>query len=274
MFASKSNFIPILTSGAGLSLTSANWQESGVGAAAYYLDSLLLKPGFNVLNNLSDLASYVNWSGTMIINASQFSKSKEGIFNLVSPFDGSKTKVSYIQLIDLIKQLNPQMVILPPKILKEYPQVLDNWPDTITPFFFVDELAIYKVPFTHGMYFQGDELTIEQLGEWNHVPKYLQGTINAKLREQLHQVNYIESNEAAELGMQGTVYSAAGTIDLTDSALFSFSFAPIDPDCLCPTCTAKFSHAYLHHLYIHTPLLAQRLLIQHNVYCQQSSLRK
>jgi queuine tRNA-ribosyltransferase len=43
-------------------------------------------------------------------------------------------------------------------------------------------------------------------------------------------------------------------------------FRPLDSQCQCPTCLQKCTRAYLHHLFVHTPLLCQRFLIQHNAY--------
>jgi len=46
------NFIPKATSEAGLCLTAANWQEVGINLITYYLDSLLIKPGYDLLQNI------------------------------------------------------------------------------------------------------------------------------------------------------------------------------------------------------------------------------
>lgn len=86
-------------------------------------------------------------------------------------------------------------------------------------------------------------------------------------------VEYIESCEPAQLGLNGTVYTTEGIIDLKDER-FAQQFETINSRCSCCTCAASFTKAYLHHLFLHTPLLCQRLLIQHNGYHVQNSLRK
>ena len=55
----KPYFIPVLTSEAGTCLTLKNWQEIGVEVAAYYLNSLLTKPGLQLLTHLPNLQPIV-----------------------------------------------------------------------------------------------------------------------------------------------------------------------------------------------------------------------
>ncbi len=58
-----STFVPILTTEAGRCLTGENWHDVGIKMAAYDLSALLMKPGFDLLSALPDLATYVGWQG-------------------------------------------------------------------------------------------------------------------------------------------------------------------------------------------------------------------
>jgi queuine tRNA-ribosyltransferase len=76
---------------------------------------------------------------------------------------------------------------------------------------------------------------------------------------------FIESNQPCEDGFAGILYTHQENMDISDSQMAK-QFIPIDDQCTCPTCKQAFTRAYLHHLLANTPLLAQRLLIMHNVY--------
>lgn len=271
-------WVPDLTSDAGLCLTAKNWQEIYINSAVYYLDALLLKPGSATLKAVSDLASYVNWSGALVVNASRFKANREGVITLISPYDGSKIKLDCAELIDLINHLNPAMVILPPNILKDYPQIWDNWNTNIKPYVSAAHLTDAALPESYGVYFTFTEYSLdaqEQLEAYQHVSRYVQGPLSLESIQAFNQLNipYIESNEPAKLGLNGLVYSFEGVIDLKDEQ-YAMQFNTISSACECCTCTAQLTKAYLHHLYLHTPLLCQRFLIQHNGYYVQKSLIK
>jgi queuine tRNA-ribosyltransferase len=272
------NWVPVLTSDAGLCLTPENWQEANIDIAAYYLDSLLFKPGLAVLNTISNLSSYVNWSGTIIINASRFKANHEGIITLISPYDGSKIKLDYSQLIDLMVNLKPKAVILPEEILKEYPQIWERWDKNILPYLSGNHIIEDKLPLTYGVYFASDNNPLkmkEQFEKYQHVPQYVQGALNVELINEYCQlgVQYFESNEPNQLGFDGLVYSEDGIIDLKEKQ-YALQFTMINSQCKCSTCSAQLTKAYLHHLFLHTPLLCQRFLIQHNGHYVQNFLRK
>lgn len=176
-----SNWIPVLTSESGLSLTTENWQEVNVDMASYYLDALLLKPGLSVLNTIPNLASYVNWSGPIILNASRLTGNREGIVTLISPYDGSKVRINYAEVIALITHLKPSIAILPPEILKAYPQIWDNWDNEIMPYLSVAHTITDNLPSNYGVYFTVDEHVTdlqEQLGPFSNVSRYIQGALN------------------------------------------------------------------------------------------------
>ena len=76
---------------------------------------------------------------------------KEGIFTLISPYDGSKLKLNYLELNELIQHLKPDAVILPPKTVQEVPGIWDNWNDAITPFIAADDLLKQELQRPHGV---------------------------------------------------------------------------------------------------------------------------
>lgn len=81
---------------------------------------------------------------------------------------------------------------------------------------------------------------------------------------------YYLSDKPANDGFLGYVYTSSGRQSITAVDNVS-NFSVLDVACACPTCQQKFTRAYLCHLYQHTPLLCQRLLIQHNVYAALNS---
>lgn len=262
------NFIPVLTSEAGLCLTAENWREANVTTGSYSLESLLHKPGIELLKKITDLRQYLGWSGSLILNAMSLVANREGIYTLKSPYDGSKTKLSAVELNELIQHLKPDAVVLPKSMVNDCPQIWDGWTDSILPFIHADDLRFHEVVHAHGVYFNYvDESTIAQLEQWSHLPRYVTGSLNAELIQALRAkgISLIETDEPAKAAFAGQVYSQNGVVDLTSTST-AMQFATIDPDCVCPSCSQKFTKAYFHHLLQHTPLLCQRFLIQHNVF--------
>ncbi|MCW8418025.1 queuine tRNA-ribosyltransferase family protein [Fluoribacter dumoffii] len=273
MLTPVQNFIPVLTSEAGLCLTTANWQEAKVTAASYSLEQLLYKPGQELLKSIDDLSHYLVCPGITVLNALSLRPNKEGVYVLKSPYDGSIIKFTSKVLIHLVQHLKPAAVILPANILQNFPEIWDNWNDEIIPFLHAQELKNQQLSQPHGVYFNVlDEVDWEQLERWSHLPRYVTGCFDAELVWRLGNkgIGFIETDEPAQAAMQGKVYSHAGDVDLTDSKT-QMQFELIDADCVCPTCSQQFTRAYLHHLLQHTPLLCQRFLIQHNVYYVQNS---
>ncbi len=272
MVGNNQNYVPVLTSEAGLCLTSAEWQEIGISTASYYLDSLLLKPGIDLLKRIDGISQYVGWSGIIILNASRFVANKEGIFTLVSPYDGSKIKFGYLDLFTIINKLKPAAVILPKKAMFDFPELWTVLDDSITPYIAAEDLLKQGGQKPHGVYFNPEneatvDVMMEQLPEWSHLPRYVIGALSLKQINACRQlgVDYIESDYPAVSGLAGQVYCGPDVFDLTDVQV-SMQFDLIDSHCHCPVCKQQFTQAYLHHLYHHTPLLCQRFLIQHNAF--------
>ena len=74
------------------------------------------------------------------------------------------------------------------------------------------------------------------------------------------------SNHPASLAYQGQVLQRAGECFSILSDLFKQDYSLLTEDCGCQTCQSGLTRAYLHHLLQHTPLLAQRYLVLHNVF--------
>lgn len=270
MLENSRALVPVLTSDAGACLTAENWQEVGVGIASFYLDSLLLKPGLELLSQIDDLKHYLGWAGHLVLNAMNLKMNKDGGFTIVSPYDGSKITCTCPELMELIKHLKPDLVLLPKQIIENDATFWADWPDETLPLIHADELQQLAMNRPYGVYFHLDnELTmnqINQLATCSKLPRYLSGKMNLDLIKRLADigVEYIETDLPAQRAVQGIVFNKAGELDLGDNNT-EFQFETIDPNCACPTCSQQLTKAYLHHLLMHTPLLCQRFLIQHNV---------
>jgi queuine tRNA-ribosyltransferase len=65
-------------------------------------------------------------------------------------------------------------------------------------------------------------------------------------------------------GRMGTAMTSEGRINIKN-ARFAEDDGPLDPTCLCPTCTT-FSRAYLRHLFMAKEILVMRALSEHNLW--------
>jgi queuine tRNA-ribosyltransferase len=74
------------------------------------------------------------------------------------------------------------------------------------------------------------------------------------------------------LGRNGSVYTSRGRLNLKN-ARFADDMGPVDPDCGCPVC-AKYSAAYLRHLYKAEEILAARLATMHNLWLYHDLVRR
>ena len=268
--------IPVLTTEAGSCVTVANWQEVGIKSASYHLTSLLMKPGYGLLQALPDLKSFTGWNGNLVLNAS-FSQAiaKNDTYALRSIYDGSRIQISIQEILALIAQLQPEVVILPQGVAPHLDAVWRLLPQSILPFFPVTDLPEEEGrPF--GVYLPYDEAVMspdslfKQIDQYSHLPIYVAGNMGLALMIDLNNldINYLESDFPALNAISGKVYRDEELISLTDST-FSNLFQPIDANCQCLTCQQEFTCAYLHHLFEQTPLLCRRFLIQHNLYyCQ------
>ncbi|HHL3493289.1 TPA: queuine tRNA-ribosyltransferase [Legionella pneumophila] len=277
MLNTNQNFVPVLNTEAGLCLTAANWQEIKITTASCYLDLLLLKPGYSLLNKVTDFAKYLGWPGHLVINASRLVSDKNGMVILISPYDGSRIKLTNSELVHLILHIKPAAVLLPETIMNGFSGLWDQWDDTVVPYLSAEQVETIKMPKKHGVYFNLSEAKcnddfLNQLQKWSEFPLYVTGDIDTDLIEDLKRKKsiLIESDEPAKNAMQGIAYSREGNINLTDESQ-ALNFQLIDESCSCPTCSEQLTRAYLHHLLANTPLLCQRFLIQHNAYYVQGN---
>ena len=268
----NSSFVPVLSSPAGLCLTGENWEEVGIETAAYHLSELLMKPGFSVLQEIPDLATYVGWHNTLVLNASMLIMNKEGDFTLRSKYDGSRLRYTLQEIIKLIAHLNPSMVLLPQGIHQQNSMVLQSLPSTILPFFMPSDVPADSQNRPSGVYFLHDKSVlledfIARVTHYNDRIRYAAGDFDSSSMERLVKtgIDYIESDRPAADALEGMVYNQAQVLSIQDIDK-ALVFDVIDPNCQCPTCKQGFTQAYLHHLLGHTPLLCQRFLIQHNIY--------
>ena len=72
--------------------------------------------------------------------------------NIFVAKDLNKIKLTAPELIELIQHLKPDAVILPKNILKDCPQIWDNWLDSIVPFFFADDLQNLDIYFARAQF--------------------------------------------------------------------------------------------------------------------------
>lgn len=269
--------IPVLTTPAGSCVTEANWHEAGVRAVSFYLTALLMKPGLDFLKTLPNLATYVGWQGTSILNSSLLSIATDGRYALRSDYDGARSHYSVEDILTLIANLQPNIVILPEGMLQKSEKTWEALPDTLFPFVPVIDLAKCSDSVRpYGVYISYDEsatspsVLLQQIERYKDIPCYIAGDLNLPLMLDLVKkgIKFIESDIPASDACMGNVYSNNGLISLpTNDCVMQFEV--IDKNCKCPVCNQNFTQAYLHHLLEHTPLLCQRYLVQHNVhYCQ------
>lgn len=269
--------IPVVTTEAGSCITGANWQEAGVRAASFYLTALLMKPGFAFLKTLPDLATYVGWHDTLVLNASLLKMAADGRYTLRSDYDGGRSHYSVEDILTLIASLQPTIAILPQGMSQKNETHWESLPEAIFPFFpAIDLPDCSETARPYGVYLAYDKASsspselLQQLDKYNDIPCYVAGDLSLPLMLDLVRkgAKFIESDIPASDACAGNVYSSEGLISLQTNAC-TMRFEAIDKNCKCPVCSQNFTQAYLHHLLEHTPLLCQRYLVQHNVhYCQ------
>lgn len=102
-----------------------------------------------------------------------------------------------------------------------------------------------------------------------HFPKldkpYKTGDVELKDLIPLLKNGYdVQTNRPSWDGINGLFYTHDGIMNVLSPEMMNHHES-LDKDCTCNTCKENLTRAYLHHLLQHTPLLAQRYLVQHNV---------
>lgn len=236
------NYIPVLTTLSGSCLTMANWSELGIEKGAFCLASLCIRPGPQVLMTFHNLRHYCAWPGKIILNlvALLAAKTSSGDFKIRSTYDGSYLTLSKEEVLRLLAHLQPDYVVLPDsQSVLEFSQAAVGW-------------QVLQVGKNSTFSYWIDDLSQPKLS----LPADMTGEI------------WLESDRIAYDAVQGVYYGRTEKGNILDK-IYSQDFTPLAENCPCPTCQQGFTKAYLHHLLQHTPLLAQRLLIQHNVLCMQ-----
>lgn len=263
--------IPVLTTPAGQCLTAANWQDAQTQVVSCHLSQLLIKPGLALLDQLVDLKIYIGWPYALVLNASLPKANKSDIYTLRSEYDGSYVRHTKEDIVALINKLKPEYVIFPENVADV--NVLTELPDTIFPFIPVVDCPVVSTQRIYGVYIYFDKSAqsiddlLAQVEAHQTFPLYVAGDLDLDLLVSLRQkgVQWVESNIPALEAYSGNAYTAEGLQSMV-APQSSMDFSVIDASCQCPTCQQKFTQAYLHHLFHHTPLLCQRLLIMHNIF--------
>ncbi|STX29352.1 queuine tRNA-ribosyltransferase [Legionella beliardensis] len=271
----QGTLVPVLTSQAGSCLTFANWQDASVTTIAYQLDALMIKPGVAFLKKLIQLRDYISWPGTIVLNAVLPPANSNGIYLIRSTYDGQLVQLSIQELASLIAELKPNKVLLPLDSLtffNEFWQTLVTETD-IELYFPQGEPSHLNLDHLnyYGIYKQQSFKDFFNDVQKLDKPMYLLGDFNlAQMQELLENKHTVETNRPALDGMMGLFYSREKDEQLTIIAQeMSMDYQTLDNSCQCKTCSAQLTRAYLHHLLGQTPLLAQRYLVQHNLYfCQ------
>ncbi|KTD23554.1 queuine tRNA-ribosyltransferase [Legionella lansingensis] len=271
----QNSYIPILTTPAGGCLTLANWQETGVQTVCLQLHILLLKPGVSLLNSLPNLKTYYGWQGTIVLDARLSPANNEGVYTILSPYDGSRVRIERRQLVSLIITLHPDIVLLPDDFDVQF---LSSAPKSILPLIPPHEVysisrdnSVYYVQYQPEMSFTN---VLNQLKQYGKKVVYLAGDFALTELAPLAEYHLkIISDMPAKQALAGEVYSEGGLLEIHHIGM-AHQHITIEKHCACPTCQQKLTRAYLHHLFLHTPLLCQRFLIQHNVYYYQHALQK
>jgi len=96
-------------------------------------------------------------------------------------------------------------------------------------------------------------------------PRYLMGVGKPSdiVRAVLSGIDMFDCVLPTRLGRNGTAYTWMGKINLKN-ARYGDDLGPLDPECRCEVC-ARYSRAYLRHLYKAGEILAARCLSYHNL---------
>lgn len=264
--------IPYMSSVAGSCLSLANLEEAGINTVAYHLTDLLVKPGYAVLKNLRALQDYCSWQGQVVLNCLLPKPNKEGIYTIRSPYDGSLIRLNPEMILTLACQLQVDKIILPLGTGLYFNDFWKHLPAKTMVYFHLDEKNDPRDKVGTYLLLESQTSFSQLLTELHNSEKslYLCGNFDLQDLVQLQQDKkyLIETDKPAQDGMQGIIYHQKSVLNILATEMENDHHI-IEEACVCPTCRQKLTRSYLHHLLQHTPLLAQRYLIQHNYYyCQ------
>lgn len=222
----NTQFAPLIEGSAGNSLTMSNWQEVGVNCLCYRLSELLIKPGKALLSQLTCLKEFIAWERAIIVLIDLPKPSTAGIYSLKSSFDGRVISLDHTELLEILKVIRPDVIAIR-----------------------ADEKLLFEL--TNDL----PDRTVLTYHPTDH------GFIMMQADKSL----WTTSVKPAEDGFKGIVYSEQGDFSVLATDMKD-THTQLSPSCQCPACRQSLTRAYFHHLLQQTPLLAQRFLIQHNVF--------
>lgn len=98
------------------------------------------------------------------------------------------------------------------------------------------------------------------------------GDLNSIERSIPHGIDTFDSSYPTRAARHGLLFTSQGGVNITKACNASL-FAPIEKDCVCPTCT-RFTSAYLHHLFKAGELTGMTLATTHNLYFMIQLMKK
>lgn len=116
------------------------------------------------------------------------------------------------------------------------------------------------------------ELTAELLPQ--DLPRYLMGVgTPLDILEAVHRgVDMFDCIIPSQIAQRGGAFTSHGRLQLRRT-LYKFAEAPLDADCVCPTCK-NYSRAYLHHLHKAGEVIGWKLITTHNLYFYHRLMRE
>lgn len=264
------HIIPSITSKAGTCLTFSNWQQVGVKTVACSLKSLLVKPGYSLLQQLETLNQYADWTGDVILNGDDLIHSSNGIV-IRSPYDGSYLRFTQDEIIDLAVRLKPHTLILSSQCWTGKSKLVNEIPSAICLYLQPEVILNNHITRSYGIYlaYEGKDFSrfVSTVKHFLNQAVYISGHFTLTQIGELKKIGVrnIETDLPAQDAVEGRVYRFHENVEIT-APRYALDFEVIDKECNCPVCDAKLTKAYLHHLFTQTPLLCQRLLIQHNAW--------
>lgn len=246
----KNNYIePVFEDNVSSCLTNQDLLSAGVTNISLNLRNLLIRPGKDFLKTIPSFRNFFAWQNAVILNCASLEPNTQNTFNLVSEVDGSKFKFSVDEILELIDTFDVDMVI--------YPQSYFNGKAKPK-----KELKLFIQKNT-----DKDADVLNFIQQNADLSMYIVGYFSLNLLVKFRQYSslFIENYKPARDGYNGVFYR-----DMQDNSILEsrreLDFSLLDNNCNCYTCSSGYTCAYLHHLLQNTPLLAQRLLILHNVF--------
>lgn len=272
----KNYFVqPVCQDFASSCLTNKDLSLAGVKAISLNLKNLLIRPGKEALIKQIDIRKFFAWQHKVILNCLSLKLSQDGKFIIKSELDGNKFILQKAELLELVQQLEVDIVVYPKNCtLNNMSPAANSEVERRTrayAFAYEDSSAesVLQVASTVD-FFQNkpNQIQILNFVDANQgLPLYLSGYFSLELVTRLQQYTniYLENHKPATDAYNGVFYRNLQEHCILDEA-WELDFSVLDENCACYTCSSEHTCAHLHHLLKNTPLLAQRLLILHNVF--------